>query len=45
MRNWTVKANKRVLFGVNCLIDIEHAAIIDGEATRARTHDEVAASK
>jgi transposase len=42
---WTAKANKRVQFGygLNYLIDIEHAVIIDVEATPARTYDEVAA--
>jgi len=42
---WTAKANKRVQFGygLNYLIDIEHAVIIDVEATPARTFDEVAA--
>jgi ABC-type phosphate transport system substrate-binding protein len=44
---WTAKANKRVQFGygLNYLIDIENAVIIDVEATRARTYDEVAATK
>jgi transposase len=44
---WTAKANKRVQFGygLNYLIDIEHAVIIDVEATPARTYDEVAATK
>ena len=35
---WTAKANKRV-------IDVEHAVIVDVEATPARTYDEVAASR
>jgi hypothetical protein len=41
------KANKRVLFGygLNYLIDIKHAVIVDVEATPARTYDEVAATK
>lgn len=44
---WTAKANKRVLFGygLNYLIDVEHAVIVDVEATPARTFDEVAATK
>ena len=41
------KANKRVQFGygLNYLIDIENAVIVDVEATPARTYDEVAATK
>ncbi len=44
---WTAKANKRVQFGygLNYLIDIEHAVIVDVEATPARTYVEVAATK
>jgi transposase len=44
---WTAKANKRVQFGygLNYLIDIEHAVIVDVEATPARTYDEVVAAK
>jgi hypothetical protein len=44
---WTAKANKRVHFGygLNYLIDIKHAVIIDVEATPARGYDEVAATK
>lgn len=44
---WTAKANKRVQFGygLNYLIDIENAVIIDVEATPARTYDEVKATK
>lgn len=44
---WTAKANKRVLFGygLNYLIDIKHAVVVDVEATPARTYDEVAATK
>jgi hypothetical protein len=44
---WTAKANKRVQFGygLNYLIDIENAIIVDVEATPARTYDEVAATK
>ena len=44
---WTAKANKRVLFGygLNYLIDIENAVIVDVEATPARTYDEVEATK
>src|SRR5262249_46483558 len=43
---WTAKANKRVQFGygLNYLIDVEHAVIVDVEATPARTFDEVAAT-
>jgi hypothetical protein len=44
---WTAKANKRVQFGygLNYLIDIAYAVIVDVEATPARTYDEVAATK
>jgi len=44
---WTAKANKRVQFvyGINYLIDIEYAVIVDVEATPARTYDEVASAK
>ena len=44
---WTAKANKRVLFGygLNYLIDVEHAIIVDVEATPARTYDEVEATR
>jgi transposase len=44
---WTAKANKRVQFGygLNYLIDIEEAVIVDVEATPARTYDEVEATK
>jgi len=44
---WTAKANKRVQFGygLNYLIDIKCAVIVDVEATPARTYDEVAATK
>jgi transposase len=40
---WTAKANKRVQFGygLNYLIDTEHAIIVDVEPTPARTFDEV----
>jgi hypothetical protein len=43
---WTAKANKRVKFGygLNYLIDVEHAVSVDVEATPARTFDEVAAT-
>ena len=43
---WTAKANKRVQFGygLNYMIDTEHAVIVDVEATPARTFDEVAAA-
>jgi transposase len=44
---WTAKAHKRVQFGygLNYLIDIENAVIVDVEATPARTYDEVAAAR
>ena len=44
---WTAKANKRVQFGygLNYLIDNEHAMIVDVEATPARTYDEVASTR
>jgi transposase len=44
---WTAKANKRVQFGygLNYLIDIANAVIVDVEATPTRTYDEVAATK
>src|SRR5262249_44863692 len=44
---WTAKANKRVQFGygLNYMVDVEHAVIVDVEATPARTYDEVAAAK
>jgi IS5 family transposase len=44
---WTAKANKRVQFGygLNYLIDIAHAIIVDVEPTPARTYDEVDATK
>ena len=44
---WTAKANKRVQFGygLNYLIDIAHAIIVDVEPTPARTYDEVEATK
>lgn len=44
---WTAKANKRVQFGygLNYLVDIDNAVIVDVEATPARTYDEVAAAK
>jgi transposase len=44
---WTAKANKRVQFGygLNYLIDVAHAVIVDVEATPARTFDEVAATR
>src|ERR1700752_743943 len=44
---WTAKANKRVQFGygLNYLIDLEHAIIIDVEPTPARTYDEVESTK
>jgi hypothetical protein len=42
-----VKSNKRVQFGygLNYLIDIEHAVIVDVEATPARTYDGVTGAK
>jgi hypothetical protein len=44
---WRAKANKRVQFGygLNYLIDIENAVIVDVEPTPARTYDEVASTK
>src|ERR1700688_2195129 len=44
---WTAKANKRVQFGygLNYLIDIENAVIVDVEPTPARTYDEGEATK
>src|SRR4029077_7265275 len=44
---WTAKANKRVQFGygLNYLIDVANAVIVDVEATPARTYDEVAATQ
>jgi transposase len=44
---WTAKANKRVQFGygLNYLIDVEHAVIVDVEPTPARTYDEVESTK
>ena len=47
MLAWTAKANKRVQFGygLNYLIDIENAVIVDVEATPARTYDEVSAAR
>jgi hypothetical protein len=44
---WTAKANKRVQFGygLNYLIDIKNAVIVDVEATPARTYDEVKATR
>src|SRR3954451_3733472 len=44
---WTAKANKRVQFGygLNYLIDIENAVIVDVEPTLARTYDEVECTK
>jgi transposase len=44
---WTSKAHKRAQFGygLNYLIDTEHAVIVDVEATPARIYDEVAATK
>jgi hypothetical protein len=44
---WTANANKRVQFGygLNYLIDVEHAVIVDVEPTPARTYDEVESTK
>jgi len=44
---WTAKANKRVQFGygLNYLIDVEHAVIVDVEPTPARAYDEVESTK
>jgi Transposase DDE domain len=41
------EANRRVQFGygLNYMIDVEHAVIVDVEATPARTYDEVAATR
>jgi hypothetical protein len=43
---WTAKANKRLQFGygLDCLIDNEHAIIVDVEATSGRTYDRAAAT-
>jgi hypothetical protein len=43
----TAKANKRVQFGygLNYLIDVERAVIVDVEATPDRTYDDVVATK
>ena len=39
---WAAMANKRVQlgYGLYSMIDVEHAVIIDVEATPARTYDE-----
>src|ERR1700741_1168418 len=44
---WTAKANKRVQFGygLNYLIDLRNAVIVDVEPTPARTYDEVESTK
>lgn len=44
---WTARANKRVQFryGLNYLIDLEHAVIVDVEPTPARTYHEVESTK
>jgi transposase len=42
---WTAKANKQFGYGLNYLIDIKNAVIVDVEATPARTYDEVAVTK
>ena len=44
---WTAKASKRVQFGygLNYLIDIAHAIIVDVEPTPARSSDEVESTK
>ena len=44
---WTANANKRVQFGygLNYLVDIENAVIVDVEPTPARTYDEVQSTK
>jgi hypothetical protein len=44
---WTAKANKRVQFGygLNYLVDVENAVIVDVEATPARTYDEIDATR
>jgi hypothetical protein len=47
VRRGPAAANKRVQFGygLNYLIDIKNAVIVDVEATPARTYDEVAVTK
>ena len=44
---WTAKANKRVQFGygLDYLIHVEHAIIVDVEATPARTYHKVASTR
>jgi len=44
---WTAKADKRAQFayGLNYLVDNDHAIIVDVEATPGRTYDEVAATR
>ena len=44
---WTAKASKRVQFGygLNYLVDIENAVIVDVEPTPAPTYDEVESTK
>lgn len=44
---WTAKANKRVQFGygLNYLVDVENAVIVDVEGTPARTYDEIDATR
>src|SRR6201997_372360 len=44
---WTAKANKRVQFGygLNYMVDIENAVIVDVEPTPARTYHEVESTK
>jgi hypothetical protein len=44
---WMAKANKRVQFGygLNYLIDIANAIIVDVEPTPARTYDEVESTR
>ncbi len=44
---WTAKENKSVQlgYGLNYLIDIKYAVIVDVEATTARTYEEVAETK
>jgi hypothetical protein len=41
------EANKRVQFGhgLNYMVDVDHAVIVDVEATPARPYDEVAAAR
>ncbi|MCK1592958.1 hypothetical protein [Bradyrhizobium sp. 169] len=44
---WTAKAHKRVQFGygLNYLLDVEHAVVVDVEPTPTRTYDSVESTK